>query len=111
MSEHVKRIECCYCAASSLVNLKNPHAMTLICSGCGAKMSVDRMSALAIPSPASVPAPAPIRREVVFERPVERKGSDDKRRGGSGGSGKRRRRRSFLKRIEDIWDEIEDIFD
>ena len=117
MARHVKRIECCYCGASSLVNLDNPNAMQLICSGCNARMSVDRMQPLAPAAAAPVsPPPARSERTVVFEPP-----RDDRRRRDDNDDDdddhrdrrprKKKRRKTFLKRLEDIWDEIEDIFD
>lgn len=112
MPKHVKRIECCYCGAASLVNLNNPNEMHLICSGCGARMDIDRLAPLS--------STTPQKREVVFvpgpkSPPSEPRRSERKERSRRDDDYERRkprkRRRSFLKRLEDVWDEIEDIFD
>lgn len=117
MPKHIKRIECCYCGASSLINLNNPHEMRLVCSGCSAKMSVDKLTPLTpAAAPAPIPRPEKPTREIRFDRPDDDehdyrergKRRDDDRRPGKG---RRRKRRTFLNRLEDIWDEIEDIFD
>ena len=115
MSKYVKRIECCYCGASSLINLSNPREMALTCSGCAARMSVDKISLLA-------PMPNKPTREIRFDPPPreprefkrsKRDDDDDKKydKRRSSEHKRGRRRRTFLNKLEDIWDEIEDIFD
>ena len=45
MPEHLRSIECCYCSASNLVNLRELKDQTLKCCECGAGMAFDRAEA------------------------------------------------------------------
>ena len=118
MPKTVKTITCCYCDASTLVDLGRIGRGVLTCDACGARLSSARMIAV-------MNKPVPVTR--ATPKRVCNGGALDPRwhgvvgpHGGKGSSrpkkkyksrSKPKKRKSFLDRLEDIWDEIEDIFD
>jgi len=121
MPKHVRSIECCYCSASTLVNLREVDEKSLKCGECGAGMAVEKMAHVA-----ERPDAAGWNGEVP-QRPEARKPpKDDDRRLSKEWKGKRewrgdddddrkrskpKKKKGFFDRLEDIWDEVEDIFD
>lgn len=108
MPKHVRSIECCYCGAASLVNLQDANRESLTCGACGAGMAVKRMKTVAGSSGTAdwqgdgQPRLAPQWRGDTGQRgPLGPKPEAHKRRKSSG----------FFDMIEDLWDEVEDIFD
>ena len=114
MPKTVRRITCCYCDAATLVDLAKVGRGVLTCDACGARLSSARMEAvLNKPVPVRKDAPKvagtldPRWRDVVgpfgagAAAPRPRKRPKDRP----------RKRKGFLDRLEDIWDEIEDIID
>ncbi len=115
MPRTVKTISCCYCDASTLVDLAKIGRGVLTCDACGARLSSARMEAV-------VNKPIPVQR-----RPAKQTGQTgtlDARWQGPAvpflslenkpkkkSKSKPKKRKSFLDRLEDIWDEIEDIID
>ena len=117
MPKHVRSIQCCYCGASTLVNLNDANEKSLKCGECGAGMAVGKMEHLAAQPDASVRNTEATRQlapqwEGKRERKEKREwcgkddddDDDDDRR-------KPRKKKGFFDRLEDIWDEVEDIFD
>ena len=49
MPKHVRSIECCYCSASTLVNLRDVNEKSLKCGECGAGMAVDKLARVSEP--------------------------------------------------------------
>lgn len=117
MPRTVKTISCCYCDASTLVDLAKIGRGVLTCDACGARLSSARMEAV-------MNKPVPVRRSAP-KRACNGGTLDPRWRGGVGpfGAGanqprkasksksRPKKRKSFLDRLEDIWDEIEDIID
>jgi|GEM_PF-3286547 len=113
MPKTVRTISCCYCDAATLVDLAKVGRGVLTCDACGARLSSARMEAVA-----NKPVP-------VKPRPVKRTSNTaplDPRWQARAGlaampakkkkkKSKPKKRKSFLDRLEDIWDEIEDIID
>ena len=120
MPEHLRSIECCYCGASNLVNLRELKDQTLKCCECGAGMAIDKMTLVAKPmetsrqSPTTAPKPArDADRQLAKEWEGKRKRRDDdddddnrKRK-----KSKKKKKKGLFDRLEDLWDEVEDIFD
>ena len=138
MPKTVRTISCCYCDASTLVDLTKLGRGVLTCDACGARLSSARMQAV-------VNKPVPVRhdptkrvcggwggRADTGRASAGRAATLDPRwQGGAGalagiGAGaaigkrvatqpkkksKPKKRKSFLDRLEDLWDEIEDIGD
>ncbi len=118
MPENIRSIECCYCSASTLVNLREVNENSLKCGKCGAGMSVSRMGFV------SKPAVAIPKREITApsdsedrskSKPRLSKKWDDKRKRRDDDDrkkkSKRKKKKGFFDRLEDLWDEVEDIFD
>ncbi len=122
MPDTIRKIACCYCETATLVDLTKLGRGVLTCDACGARLSSARMEAL-------VNRPVPVKRPATL-RKTGNTGTLDPRWlnvvGPFGGGGaaastaarkpkpkktKRKKRKSFLDRLEDIWDEIEDIID
>ncbi len=130
MPKTVREITCCYCDAATMLDLSRIGRGVLTCDACGARLSSARMEAV-------VNKPVRIRRETPkscgssgfgwlgLSGPVgtaahaappsrARPGTDT---GGMYRPKKKKKksrpkkRKSFLDRLEDIWDEIEDIID
>lgn len=109
MPHTAKTITCCYCGADTMLDLRKAERGVLTCDACGARLSSARMRAVA-QKPVPVRKATP-RREV--HRPLDARWLDKavaevnkpKKKP------KRKKRKSFLDRLEDIWDEIEDIID
>jgi hypothetical protein len=108
MPKHVRSIECCYCGAASLVNLQDANRDSLTCGACGAGMAIKRMQSVSSPPDAAgwngeaPPRLAPQWRGDTGQRgPLGPKPDREKRKKSSG----------FFDMIEDLWDEVEDIFD
>ena len=90
---------CCYCGARAVLVLTGETRQELACSNCGAPLSEMKM----------------LRRDVVGDRglvrpsPIRQHRSKDPR---YRSKGKRTKQKSLAQRfMEDIWDEVEDIFD
>ena len=118
MPEHLRSIECCYCSASNLVNLRKVKDQSLKCCECGAGMAIDKMTHVAKPiestrQSAPIP-PKPVQkddRRLAKEwevKPGRRDNDDD---GRKRKKSKRKKKKGIFDRLEDIWDEVEDIFD
>lgn len=110
MPKHVRSIECCYCGASTLVNLRDANDKSLKCGECGAGMAVGKMAHVS-EQPDAVgwngeipPRPEP-KLAKQWEEKREWRGDDDYKRS------KPKKKKGFFDRLEDIWDEVEDIFD
>lgn len=111
MPKHVRSIECCYCGGSTLVNLREANEKSLKCGECGAGMSVGKMAHVSAD-------PDPVRNdEAARQLAPQWQGKrdwlgkcddddddDDDRR-------EPKKKKGFFDRLEDIWDEVEDIFD
>ena len=115
MPKTVRKITCCYCDASTLVDLTRIGRGVLTCDACGARLSSARMEAV-VNKPVPVRRSAP-RRECRTATLDTRWQKSDSRHGIMGKHSKKKsrsrpkKRKSFLDRLEDIWDEIEDIID
>jgi len=106
MPKHVRSIECCYCGASTLVNLQEADGNSLKCGECGAAMSVNKMEYV---STSAAPESKPERRlSEQWEEKREWRGDDRKERSKPK---KKKKKKGFFDRLEDIWDDVEDIFD
>jgi len=128
MPKTVRTIACCYCDASTLVDLTKLGRGVLTCDACGARLSSARMEAV-------MNKPVPVRHDPT-KRVCGGWGGraatlDPRWKAGAGalagiGTGaaigkrvaaqpkkksKPKKRKSFLDRLEDLWDEIEDIGD
>ena len=112
MPKHVRSIQCCYCGASTLVNLHEANEKSLKCGECGAGMSVGKMEHVAAQPDATVRNDEAARqlapqwtgkRDWHGKRDDDDDDDDDRR--------KPRKKKGFFDRLEDIWDEVEDIFD
>ena len=124
MPKHVRSIECCYCSASTLVNLREVDEKSLKCGECGAGMAVGKMARVSeAPDAAGWNGEIPRRPE---RHSSPRKDHEDDRRSSKEWKGKRewrrdddddykrskpKKKKGFFDRLEDIWDEVEDIFD
>lgn len=118
----VKKISCCYCDAATLVNLTKVGRGVLTCDACGARLSSARMESV-INKPVPVAKPAPKRACGGGPGALDPRwhGTAGGLAGFGAGTGmarpkkkkkpKPKKRRSFLDRLEDLWDEIEDIID
>lgn len=118
MPEHVRSIECCYCGASTFVNLREVNKNSLKCGECGAGMSVSRMGFVSKPAVAIPNREIPARSDSKdrskseprlakqWEEKRGRRDDDDRKK-----KPKRKKKKGFFDRLEDIWDEVEDIFD
>jgi len=100
----VKVATCCYCGTRAALVLRGNTRHELGCSNCGAPLS--RLKMLPNPVPAT-PTPAPVQRrtgpQTAFQ-PRQKKRYEKPK--------KRKYRKGFWRKvIEEIWDEIEDIFD
>lgn len=95
MPDLTKIATCCYCGNRSVLRLAGKVQHELACGSCGARLHT--MKAMPLPARTSAPKPR------HTPRPAPRPASKPKK------------RRSPFKRlsslIEDIWDEVEDIFD
>ena len=117
MPEHLRSIECCYCSASNLVNLREVTGQTLKCCECGAGMAFDKMTYVAKPLESNrqspPPAPKPAREDdrrlaKEWESKRERHDDDDDRKRKKS---KKKKKKGLFDRLEDLWDDVEDIFD
>lgn len=112
MPKTMRTISCCYCDAATMINLAKVGRGVLTCDACGARLASARMEAV-------VNKPVPVKR-----RTPKPSGQLDQRWHGvvgPFGSGmnqpkkktksRPKKRKSLLDRLEDIWDEIEDIID
>jgi len=97
MRDMTKIATCSYCGTRSILKLVGNVQHELACNACGARLHTMKHLKAA-------PAPAPERR-APSPRPM-RQAAPTKAR-------KRRKpmRRRFVDLLEDIWDEVEDIFD
>jgi len=118
MPKHVRSIECCYCSASTLVNLREVDEKSLKCGECGGGMAVDKMTHVAQPiatkdNLASTPPCSATREDrqlaSQWKGKQDRRDDDDNKRKRK--KSKRKKKKGFFDRLEDIWDEVEDIFD
>lgn len=105
MPKDVRTISCCYCSASTMLDLRKISRGILTCDACGAKLVSAKMQGVMTrevpirkvrckPSPAGF-APIP-RGKGGYQKPKKTK---------------TKKRKGLLDRLEDIWDDIEDIFD
>jgi len=117
MPRTVKTISCCYCDASTLVDLAKIGRGVLTCDACGARLSSARMQAV-MNKPVPVKRTTPKRactggtldaRWSAVAGPYAAGAVQPKK--VSKAKTKRKKRKSFLDRLEDIWDEIEDLID
>ena len=112
MPDSRKIATCCYCGTRSVLVLdKARHELT--CGACGAPLhdmkfmpkkaekKEKRKSAAPVPS-MPYPTTAPRDRGPVYQRPWQ----DDPRR-----KRKKKRKPMFRRMLEELWDEVEDIFD
>ncbi len=99
MPHQTKIATCCYCGLRTALRLTARSGHELACGSCGAPLH--EMKPLKLdPTPQTPP-----KRENMFSQAAFRAKSKPKKK-------KRKPRKSFLRRaIEDVWDEIEDIFD
>jgi len=123
MPEHVRSIECCYCSASTLVNLRNVDENSMKCGECGAGMAIDKMSHIGRPAPEDVfkDTKKDIKEDTkdkeggraTKERKRKRKKryDDDDRKKRSKHKKKKNLWDRLKDRLKDLWDDIEDIFD
>lgn len=96
MKNSTKIATCCYCGARSLLKLTARDGHELACGSCGAPLH--DLKWLKTPAP-DLPKRTPSRpktKEHSKPRPVKRV---------------KRRKSRWKELVEDIWDEIEDIFD
>ena len=90
---------CCYCGARAVLALKGKTRHELACANCGAPLS--EMKMLRSDSVGD--------RELVRPSPIRQDRSKDQR---YRSKGKRKKQKSLAQRfMEEIWDEVEDIFD
>lgn len=116
MPKTVRMISCCYCGAATMIDLAKVGRGVLTCDACGARLCSARMEAV-VNKPIPVKRAAPERIAPLaprwhgfagsFASPAGCKKSKPKKKTKS----KPKKRKSFLDRLEDIWDEIEDIID
>ncbi len=112
MPKTVRQITCCYCDASTMIDLAKIGRGVLTCDACGARLSSARMEAL-------VNRPVPVKRSrSKHTAPLAPRWQGVVGPFGSGMNQpkkkpkyRKKKRKSFLDRLEDIWDEIEDIID
>jgi len=102
MPKHVRSIECCYCGASTLINLHETNANSLKCGECSANMSAANLASVS----SRKPGPERTLRTDFSEHPKRRDNDDDDRR-----KPKHKKKKGFFDRLEDLWDDVEDIFD
>jgi hypothetical protein len=108
MPEHVRSIQCCYCGASTLVNLRKANEKSLKCGECGAGMSVGKMAHVAANPEAAVRQDEAARQLAPqWQEKREWRGKDDD----CGERRKPKKKKGFFDHLEDLWDEVEDIFD
>ena len=110
MPKTMRKITCCYCDAATLVDLARVGRGILTCDACGARLASARMEAVmnkAIP----VKRPAPVKAKATGLLDPRWSSGAPTQRSKPKKSKKRPKRKSFLDRLEDIWDEIEDIID
>jgi ribosomal protein S27AE len=111
MPKHVRSIECCYCGASTLVNLHEANAKSLKCGECGAGMAVGKMEHVAAQPDAAVRNDEAVRQLAPqWQAKREWRGGDDDD-DDDDDRRKPKKKKGFFDRLEDIWDEVEDIFD
>ena len=110
MPPTTKSITCCYCNADTLIDLRNAGRALLTCDACGARLSSARMQAIVNKPKPLVPGHGA---RQVANRPLDPRWLDKsvaevnkpkKKK-------KQKKRKGFFDRLEDIWDEIEDVFD
>jgi len=112
MPKHVRSIKCCYCGASTLVNLNDANANSLKCGECGAGMSVGKMEHVAAQPDATVRNDEAARQLAPqWQGKREWLGKCDDDDDDDRKSRKPKKQKGFFDRLEDIWDEVEDIFD
>ena len=114
MPKHVRSIQCCYCGASTLVNLHEANEKSLKCGECGAGMSVGKMEHVAAQPDATVrndEAARQLAPQWTGKRDWLGKRDDDDDDDDDDDRRKPRKKKGFFDRLEDIWDEVEDIFD
>ncbi len=109
MPKTMHTITCCYCDAATLVDLARIGKGVLTCDACGARLSSARMESV-INKP--VPVKRPKHKKVASTATLDpRWRNAPPQRNKPKKSKKKPKRKSFLDRLEDIWDEIEDIID
>ncbi|QHQ34131.1 hypothetical protein [Algicella marina] len=94
MPDLTKIATCCYCGSRTVLRLTARDRHELACASCGA--ALHNMKPLKA-KPATAPKPSPSR--PIHLPPKPRK------------SPKKRSRKRWMDVLEDVWDEIEDIFD
>lgn len=100
----IKKATCCYCGSHTTLRLSGKVRHELRCSSCGAPLSRMKMLPIAAVK-VSAPAAAPTRPQPKSAHYGERRKPWEKRRKG-------KYRKGFLRKmVEEVWDEIEDIFD
>jgi len=110
MPDHIRSIECCYCGASVLVNLREANAKSLKCPECSAGMSVGRMNHVAARPDAAVQNDEAARQLAPrWEKRRDRDDDDDD--DDRYERSRPRKKKGFFDRLEDLWDDVEDIFD
>ena len=99
-----KLVTCCYCGTRAALVLRGDSRHELTCSQCGAPLH--RLKMLRTPSDrGTAPTVAPT-------RPGHRSAPQKNRSRPSKPSRKHRKRKGLLRKVlEEVWDEIEDIFD
>jgi len=91
---------CCYCGTKAALVLRGASKHELSCSSCGAPLHAMKMLPIA-PVQATASSTTPAR--PGHSKPRKAKVSSEK---------KRKKRKGFGQRLwEELWDEIEDIFD
>lgn len=111
MPKTVKKITCCYCDAATLVDLAKVGRGVLTCDACGARLSSARMEAV-VNKPVPVrPAPTPKRAAQTATLDPRWQSAALPQQKKKAKKSKPKKRKGFLDRLEDLWDEIEDIID
>lgn len=96
MRPQMKLATCCYCGARTMLKLTARDGHELACGSCGAPLH--EMKWLKAPEPAAAPKrskPTPRPNAYRVEKPRKHK----------------RRKPFWRKALEEVWDEVEDIFD
>lgn len=90
---------CCYCGARAVLTLKGKDRHELACSNCGAPLGEMKMLRTDAVGDRELVRPSPIRADRAKDQRYRSKG-------------KRKKQKSLAQRfMEEIWDEVEDIFD
>lgn len=108
MRPQIKLATCCYCGTRSMLKPTARDGHELACGSCGAPLH--EMKWLKAPAPAAAAAPV----AATSARPARRLKPDPSPKTYAKRSKPRKvkRRKPFWRRaLEEVWDEIEDIFD